>query len=224
MEKGWSLKQMHRVIMLSQTYQRSSQFHTANDAIDIDNQLWWRQDVKRLEAEVIRDSLLAVGGLLNDKMGGSMLHVGNREFIFNHTSKDETSYDSNVRSIYLPVIRNNLYDGFSLFDYADASVPNGDRPTSTVAPQALYLMNSELVLTAAESLAKHLTDQFPEVDERIQALYLTAYGRPPQPAEVNSIQGFLQRSQRESLAPSDLESWVALCHTILAANEFLYIQ
>ena len=75
---------------------------------------------------------------------------------FNHTSKDETSYDSNKRSVYLPVIRNNLFDGFSLFDYTDASVPNGDRSTSTVATQSLYLMNSEFVVTASEALARRV--------------------------------------------------------------------
>jgi hypothetical protein len=66
------------------------------------------------------------------------LHVKNREFLFDHTSKDTTKYDSRRRSLYLPVIRNHLYDVFQLFDSTDATVPNGDRATTTVAPQALF--------------------------------------------------------------------------------------
>ena len=102
--------------------------------------------MRRLEAEAIRDSLLAASGILDTSMGGSMLHVKNREFIFNHTSMDETRYGSLRRSVYLPVVRNHLFDVFELFDYSDASVLNGSRSTSTVAPQALFMMNSELVL------------------------------------------------------------------------------
>src|SRR5690606_331124 len=141
----WSLKAMHRRIMLSSTYQLSSESCEECAAIDPDNRYHWRADVRRLEAEIIRDAMLAARGLLDKKMGGSLLHVENRAFLFDHTSKDTTSYDSFRRSLYLPVIRNNLYDGFSLFDYTAADVPNGDRETSTVATQALFLMNSDLV-------------------------------------------------------------------------------
>ena len=87
--------------------------------------------------------LLAVSGLLDLEMGGSMLHVGNREFFFDHTSIDKTKYDSTRRSLYLPVVRNHLYDLFSLFDYSDASMMVGSRSTSTIAPQALFMMNSD---------------------------------------------------------------------------------
>ena len=78
----------------------------------------------------------------------------NREFLFDHTSKDETKYDSTRRSVYLPVIRNHLYDAFQLFDFADASVMNSNRTTTTVAPQALFMMNSDLVTDAASRVCR----------------------------------------------------------------------
>src|SRR5213083_1388382 len=111
-------------------------------------------NVRRLEAEAIRDSLLAASGLLDSTMGGPALaHVKNRDYLFDHTSKDKTTYVSNRRSIYLPVIRNNLYEVFQLFDAPDAAVPNGDRATTTVPTQALFFLNSELAARAADTLA-----------------------------------------------------------------------
>ncbi|MCA9206612.1 MAG: DUF1553 domain-containing protein, partial [Planctomycetales bacterium] len=158
-ECGWSIKAMHRLIMLSSVYRMSSTHDPECAAIDPENRWQWRAGVRRLEAEAIRDAMLAVSGTLDPTMGGSLLHVGNREFIFNHTSKDETKYDAPRRSLYLPVIRNHLYDVFQLFDYTDAGVVNGDRSTSTVAPQALFMMNSELVSDAATALARRALNE-----------------------------------------------------------------
>ena len=78
-----------------------------------------------------------------------MLHIGNRAYFFDHTSKDLTNYSAPRRSLYLPVVRNNLYPVFQLFDYSDASVPNGNRNSSTVAPQALFMLNSGLDMDSA---------------------------------------------------------------------------
>lgn len=222
-ESGWSVKHMHRRIMLSQAYRMSSQDHPQCAAIDPGNVHHWRADVRRLEAEAIRDAMLAVSGQLDSKMGGSLLHVANREFIFNHTSKDETKYDVPCRSVYLPIIRNNLYDGFSLFDYTDAAVPNGDRNTSTVAPQALFMLNSDLVLTAADKLAERLLAESHADDAaRLNRLFLLTLGRLPHDAERARMQRFLASVNAES--PSDPTAWAALCQVVLAGNEFLYLK
>jgi hypothetical protein len=110
-------------------------------------------------------------------MGGSMLPVKNREFLFNHTSKDLTKYDSFVRSVYLPVVRNNLYDFFQLFDYNDASVSNGNRQTTTVAPQALYILNSPLVDEASCQIVEQLLEESKSLKPRVQQLYVKLLGR-----------------------------------------------
>ncbi len=115
-DKGWSIKAMHRLILLSATYQMSSDFDANAARVDPENRLLWRMNVRRLEAEPIRDALLAVSGRLDRRMGGSLLEVKNRAYFFDHTSKDATSYDSPRRSVYLPIVRNHLYDVFQLFD------------------------------------------------------------------------------------------------------------
>ena len=146
MENKWSIKAMHRLILLSSTYQMSSAGNKEAMAVDPENRLCWRAPVRRLQAEELRDSLLMVCGQLDRTMGGaSLAHVKNREHLFNHTSKDGTKYESRRRSLYLPLIRNHLYDVFQLFDFPDPAVSTGDRPTTTVGPQALFLMNSEWV-------------------------------------------------------------------------------
>jgi hypothetical protein len=106
-----------------------------------------------------------------------MLPVKNREFLFNHTSKDLTKYDSFVRSVYLPVVRNNLYDFFQLFDYNDASVSNGDRQTTTVATQALYMLNSPLVDEASCQIVEQLLAENNSFKPRVQQLYVKLLGR-----------------------------------------------
>src|SRR5207253_10298862 len=139
---------------------------------DPENRLHGGANVRRLEAEAIRDALLAVGGVLDRSKGGSLLHVKNREYLFDHTSKDTTSYDSRRRSLYLPVIRNHLYDVFPLFDFPDPAVPNGDRATTTVAPQALFLMNSAWVAQVCERLAGRLLDDAgADAAARVRRLY-----------------------------------------------------
>lgn len=224
-DSGWSLKSLHREIMLSKTYQLSSYNDPELAAIDPENRFYWRADVRRLEAEAVRDSLLAVSGTLDPTMGGSLLHVANRQFLFDHTSKDETNYDSRKRSVYLPVIRNHLYDVFMLFDYADASVPNGDRPSSTVATQSLFMLNSQLAIDVAEALAEKIVQVDP--DERGRQLYLTVFGREPSDNELEMLSDFLRDASE--LTDGDIgdvakSAWVALCQTLLSSNEFLYVR
>jgi hypothetical protein len=175
-----------------------------------------------LEAEELRDALLAVSGRLDLTMGGSLLHVGNREFLFDHTSKDQTSYDSRRRSVYLPVIRNHLYDVFTLFDYSDASVVNGDRNTSTIAPQALFLLNGELMIQCAQSLAERSASPTSDDRERVERLYRLAYGRGATEHEMERAIGFVDRFAAE--ADSRDQAWTALSQMVLASNEFLYVR
>lgn len=227
---GWSIKQLHRLILLSRTYQMSSEYSSQSAAIDPENFLLWRMNVRRLEAEAIRDSLLAVSGTLDPKMGGSLLHVKNREFLFNHTSQDGTKYDSRQRSVYLPVVRNNLYDVFALFDFTDATVLNGDRSTSTIAPQALFWMNSDLVLASADALAERIMSQ-PQhsVAERVQTVYQILFGHPATDAEIARSQQFLTGLESAGDVASSPESlsraaWAGLCRVLLASNEFAYVK
>jgi Protein of unknown function (DUF1553) len=182
-------------------------------------------------SEAIRDSLLAVGGILDRTMGGSLLHVNNREYLFDHTSKDGTRYDSRRRSLYLPVIRNNLYDVYQLFDATDATVTNGDRATTTVATQALFLMNSDLAIQSAEQFAGRLLARKGLNDTRlVRLLYETAYGRAPTRREFDRadvVLGEFEKKLRTSEPDAErrrLQAWSWFCHLIVAANEFIYLN
>jgi hypothetical protein len=229
-DNGWSIKAMHRLILVSSTYQMSSAHDTRAAEIDPENRLHWRADVRRLEAEAIRDALLAVSGTLDPAIGGPVLHVANRGYLFDHTSRDTTRYDSRRRSLYLPVIRNHLYDVFQLFDAPDATVLNGDRATTTVAPQALFMLNSDLVGRASESLAAELLQRSESDVSRIQRLYRRAYGRDATVAEVGKARALiadcesLLREKEPDAAKRRLQGWACLCQAVVAANEFLYVQ
>jgi hypothetical protein len=238
MEGGWSIKALHRLIMLSSTYRMSSVDEDPRGAqVDPENHLLRRMNVRRLEAEAIRDALLAVSGTLDRTMGGSLLTVKNRDYFFNHTSRDTTAYDSRRRSVYLPVVRNHLYDMFELFDSPDASVTNGDRATTTVAPQALFMLNSDLVLQAARDTAAGLLARRELSDAgRISRLYETAFGRPPSPDESKRAAAYLDRFEAALRAEAEgadadstadarrLDAWQALCQVILASSEFISIR
>jgi hypothetical protein len=230
-EGGWSIKAMHRRILLSSTYRMSDRDDPDASRVDPEGRYQWRWRGRRLEAEEVRDALLAVSGTLDPTMGGSLLHVKNRDYFFDHTSKDGTRYDSRRRSVYLPVVRNNTYDIFQLFDFPDASVTSGDRSTTTVAPQALFLINSDQVIALTRTMAEGLIGG-PDRDDtgRIRRLYETAFGRPPTDAETGRASAFLAKVEAEAGDEGTkgedrrLKAWQALCQVLVSSNEFFYVR
>ncbi|MBI1313328.1 DUF1553 domain-containing protein [bacterium] len=226
MDSGWSIQHIQRLILRSAVYQQAS--HSSEVAAaatsDPENRLLWHFPVRRLEAEAIRDSLLAVSGQLDHRMGGSMMAVDNREWVFNHLSVDPTKYDTSRRSVYLPVIRNNLYDVFQLFDYSEASAVSGNRNSSTVAPQALFMLNSDLVLDAADRLAQQALSQTEATDaERLDWLYQRILGHKPRTVEQQRLLAFVgDRSSTDD--KEQLADWKALCHVLISSNEFLFVR
>jgi hypothetical protein len=236
LEDGWSIKKLHRLIVLSATYQQSSrvpstEYSVLSTQVDPDNRLLSRFQRRRLEAEEMRDGLLAVSGRLDRTAGGpAITHVKNREFLFDHTSKDGTKYDSRRRSIYLPVVRNNLYDVFQLFDTTDATVSKGDRSTTTVATQALFYMNSDLVADCANELASRLLAKAPSDTARIEQLYRDVYGRVPTAKESERVVKAVDTFDRELLSREAdalkrrVKAWSLVCQAMLAANEFVYVD
>ncbi len=222
--EGWSVKAMHRLIMASAAYQRATK--PAADArrsvVDSENRLLSHFPIRRLEAEEVRDSVLFVAGLLERTMGGKTIPVKNREFFFNHTSKDATTYDSPRRALYLPVVRNNVYDLFEQFDFPDPAVPNGNRNATVVAPQALLMLNSDLVGKAAEKFAASLLASASDDVRRIELAYQKAYARPPTAKELARAKKFLTDFKPDSAASPS--AWAVFCQSLLAANEFIYLN
>src|SRR5262249_49143962 len=146
------------------------------------------------------------------------------------TSKDLTDYTSRRRSIYLPVVRNNVYDLFQLLDYPDAATPSGDRATTTVAPQALMMLNSDFVMEAADKLTERLFRETASAHERLKRLSAIAYGREATSDEIAANRALLSELDRSLVtrepdpAKRLRQSWNILCHTIVAANEFIYVK
>ncbi len=168
-ENGWSIKKLNRLLVLSDAYQRRSSPAAGYDSdLDPDNRLLAWFPVKRLEAESVRDAILAVSGRLDREFGGKTIPLRNRMLVFNHTSKDHTTYESLRRTAYLPVIRNHVFDWMYLFDYPDPTMPTGDRNSTVIAPQALLMMNSDLSIDSAEAFASRVKKEAKTTPERIE--------------------------------------------------------
>jgi hypothetical protein len=232
---GWSIKAMHRLIMASAVYQQASvatDVRRAPVTVDPENRLWSHFNRRRLEAEAIRDSILFVSGGLDPLLGGSLLTITNRAYVTSTANKlDSSLFDQPRRSLYLPVIRSALYDVFQVFDFADPSVLNGHRDQTTVAPQALFMLNSKLVTDAARRLAASLlADQSLDDEGRVAEIYRLAYSRAPTGSEAEAASKYLSSYAQETerrgtkAADSRLKAWQSFARTVMAANEFVYID
>jgi hypothetical protein len=220
-ESGWSTKELHRLIMQSSAYQAAASHpqEAVAAAKDPENRLLWKFRMQRLDAESIRDAVLAVSGRLDRTLGGKTVPLRNRQFVFDHTSIDHTKYDSVRRSVYLPVIRNNLYTLFEQFDFPDPTMPTGSRNATVVAPQALVMLNSDLVMDSAETWGAKLAKLSADPATGIRAAYEAAYGRPPSEAEMLRAARFI-----EEPGLSEREAWSLFCQSLMAANEFIYVR
>ena len=242
---GWSIKELHRRIMNSAAYRSSGRPDPHAIAADPGNELLWRRTPRRLEAELVRDAILEVGGSLDRTVGGSLLRTGNFGYVTNDQSRSNERYVASRRGIYMPVIRNDMYELFATFDYTDPSVSFDRRPSTVVAQQSLFMMNSPLVASQAERLARRLLDDESTVDDsdRIRLAYEICFARPALPGEIDRASAFVRRLESEagesvSIAwpPVDsmnqaadpistrLHAWRSLCKVLIASNEFIYIR
>jgi hypothetical protein len=220
MDDGWSVKKMIRRIMLSRVYQLSSQHHDADYEADPENRYLWRMRRHRLEAEAIRDAILAASGQLDLKRpsGSPVSQLGDREIGQNRDLSTLASGTRN-RSIYLPIIRQAMPDSLSLFDAADPSLVVGARDATTVATQALYLLNSPFVGEQAEKMAERLlADRQLDDTGRVALAYQLALSRLPEKEEVQRSLAFV----REYPATQPAAAWSALCQALFASGEFRY--
>lgn len=231
MESGWSTKDLNRLILSSNTYKMSA-LHPQEPLgrkVDPENRLLWKFRMQRLEPEQIRDSILAIAGRLDRTMAGKTVPLRNRQFVFNHTSVDHTRYDSLRRAVYLPVIRNNLYTMFEQFDFPDPTMPTGNRSETVVAPQALLLMNSDLVIDSADALAGSLLQLSASDESRVGIAYQQVLGRHPDERESRRAIDFLAKirsgARLNEVAVDDewiRKGWALFCQSLFASNEFIY--
>ena len=233
-DNGWSLKRLHRLIMLSSAYQlASSGKNVAAMKMDPGNVLYWKANVRRLEAEAIRDSMLALTGELDRTvLGPAIGGVESSNLSTEAILKNATIYNrSRRRSVYLPVIRTAIYDVLTLYDFPGSTSPIGQRAVTTVPTQALMMMNSDRVATHAQSIVGSFLDggESQTAAEVIQHLYNALFGRPPTSHEVQQGLEFLSSFSGMS-APAKTsdeklrDAWSVYCHTLLMSNNFVYVQ
>lgn len=224
-ENGWSVKKMHREILLTDAYQRSSRLDEKAAEADPENTLLWRYPRRRLEAEPMRDAIMLVSGDLDLKTtGGSLLKYKDRQYVANTAKRGDVDYERNVRAVYVPVVRSSLYDVFSAFDLPDPASPNGDRDSSVVAPQALFMMNGAVMLRHSMTMARMLLAN-PDWDDaaRVREAYLRALARPATSAEVDQALTFVAQMQKAWKGDRD-RGWQSFCKALLSSNEFLYLN
>jgi hypothetical protein len=214
MEEGWSVKQLVRRIVLSRAYRLSTADDPRALAADPENRLLWRMSRRRLDAECIRDTILTVGGRLRHDMRGPTFDT-ELAADYNYAHSDTR------RSVYSPVFRNSLPEALEVFDFADPSMVVGRRNVSTVAPQALFLLNAPFVLDQARGAARRLLAE-PGLDDdgRVTRAYRLALGRPPTGSERRLALRFVAGN-----GPKDPEgSWALVFQALFASLDFRYLN
>ncbi|MDB6031076.1 MAG: Protein of unknown function (DUF1553)/Protein of unknown function (DUF1549)/Planctomycete [Verrucomicrobiales bacterium] len=212
MESGWSIKSLHRQIMLSATYRMSGKFNASNHEKDPENKFLWRMNRRRLEVEAWRDTMLAVSGNLDIKAGGS--------------STELASPENRRRTFYAKVSRHDLDSLLRLFDFPDPNVTSDLRTVTTVPLQQLFFLNGEFMVRQAKALAARLTKSSSEPEEqRITKAFLMVYGRLPSEEErALGLEFLASYHQQQTSSGNGLSGWEQYAQVLLSANEFLYVD
>jgi hypothetical protein len=208
MDEGWSIKKLHRMILLSNTYRQSSDVDAKSVNADPENRLLARMNRRRLDFESLRDSLLATAGRLNEKMGGSPVEITAAPF-------------ATRRTVYGFIDRQNLPGVFRTFDFANPDATLPQRYQTTVPQQALFLMNSPFVIEQAKAFAARPdVVKATKLEERVGWMYQLAFGRSPDADELALAQKFLSAKA----SASKLTPWEEYAQVLLLSNEFAFVD
>ncbi|HKA00709.1 MAG TPA: PSD1 and planctomycete cytochrome C domain-containing protein [Candidatus Solibacter sp.] len=220
--RGWSIKAMHRLMMNSEAYQMASSDIQANLEIDSENRFFWRMPRERLEAEIIRDEILAVAGTLDRQIGGPCVFPYISPDLFqsstNRTWPGKADDDPSTwrRSLYVFSKRSIRYPMFEAYDQPNLVNTCDRRNHSTIAPQALLLMNNNFVIEQAKHFASRLAKEAGgSAEAQVDRAFALALGRPPSPAE---------RAQSAAYIRSGPEGLAGFCQAMFNLNEFVYRQ
>ena len=216
-EKKWSLKALHKVIVTSETYKQSSLNRSEAMSVDADNRFLWKNSSRRLQAEEVRDAILFVAGKLNPSVGGPpfqdvrpYMHRGAQFY----EPIDPEGDQFNRRSIYRMWARGGRSPLLDVFDCPDPSAPTPSRASTTTPLQALAMLNNSFVLRMSDELATRIKrDAADQADEQIKRLYQLAYLRHPSHEEISSAVEFVKQN-----------GLGAICRVILNSNEFLHVE
>jgi len=232
---GWSIKEMHRELMTSTAYRQASSLPSGDAGkrateFDPQNRLLWRFNLQRLDAEALRDAVLATSGQLDESLGGPYVRTTRNES--GEVVLDAAAGGATRRAIYLQQRRTQTLSFLNVFDTPTIVFNCVQRPVSTMPLQSLSLMNSEFMVTAAAKFAERISAEAPaDPSERVRRAFLLATGREPAPEELQAAVGFVieQQSlhgQTAEVAPAEAErrSWSDFCQMLLASSPFLYVE
>jgi len=232
MENGWSIKSLIKQVVMTRTYQLGSEYNFANFEKDPENRLHWRMSQRRLDAESIRDAMLAISGNLEIEAPNAspVAKVGEGN-LARLRFVDPKTLQPNARSVYLPIIRDMVPESLALFDFAEPSLVTGVREETTVPAQGLYMLNSEFVVQQAAGFTRRLADSgIEDPVKRLELAFEMALCRKPTPEETDSIRKFiedfnatLREEGRGQVAARQLVG-VSFCQALLACAEFRYLN
>ena len=262
-KNNWSIKSIVKKIALSRVFQMSGDFDRESFEKDPENKWLWRYQPTRLDAEAIRDSILAISGQLDKerphgsvvaKSGNSLIREGNlidiggitmsmngnsnptgmsrqdRRKYLQQVQQRVKSLDApvSIRSVYLPVVRDNLPRALEVFDFAEPTMVVGTRESSNTPDQGLYFLNNEFVIQQCDALARRLIDQYDSVQDQVEAAFRFAYGRNPSSVELRAASKFYKsyqprRSFREGVS-AEQKRLSAVCQAIIASAEFRFLN
>jgi hypothetical protein len=212
MDQGWSIKKLHRAILLSSAYQQTSDDRPEGLAADPENRLLWKMNRQRLDFEALRDAYLSAAGKLDETVGGRPVDLWKAPF----TAR---------RTVYGYIDRQDLPGVFRVFDFANPDVSNDQRPKTTVPQQALFAMNSPFVLEQVRHLAAR-AEIAGEADpaKRVAALYRAVLSRSAEPAEIELALKFIQAAPVAGQPQSNLSPWEQYAQVLLCTNEFVFVD
>jgi hypothetical protein len=223
---GWSIKRLHRRLLLSRSYQMSSHADPEAEAADVQNRLWHRMPIQRLEAEIVRDSILAVSGRLVKSQYGPSVMPYITAYMNGRGRPSTGPLDGDGRrSVYINVRRNFMTPMLLAFDFPIPFTTIGRRTVSNVPAQALCLMNNQFVLQQADHWAKRLLAEGDrKIEDRIREMYVTAFARTPTDEELSEGVEFIQAQGK--LYPQDQSNmaWTDFAHVLFNYKEFVFVK
>ena len=231
---GWSVKWLVRQIALSRVFRLSSDHDENCNAVDPDNKFYWRYQRRRMDPEVMRDAMLLSADELDMRpMDSSVWYLGDQATAVGD-NKNRRRTDFACRSIYLPVIRNDLPELFDVFDFADPHATTGMRPQTMVATQGLFLLNDESVMSAAERTAHRLLQEYSQAQGESEtnaitiAMYRSILNAEPTKKECDNMREFIIQAEGEfrsqGVDDPKLSAWSLACHSLFASSRFQLLE
>lgn len=230
-DNGWSVKHMVKRIVSTRSYRMASTPDVAALEKDPQNRLLWRMNPRRLEAEAIRDAILAVSGTLDLSPAEQSIvrSVGNGD-VGRNLRPEQFATNHTKRSVYLPIVRGVVPEMLQIFDFPEPSIIAGARDVTTVPTQALYMMNSPFVVTQSQAMAERLLEERDDHAERVRYGYLLAFGRSATADEIERSLAFIDDACERGNGGdkqeqySEQKAWAGFCQVLLASAEFRYLE